>query len=262
MLTAPNPGPMTLDGTNTFIVGRYESFVIDPGPAGSAYVKALAAWMQNQGIEPRGILLTHGHPDHAGGTGELSGLLDVDVWASPLMQRDIIPRPGSVMPLLSNTCFPVDGDILRVVPSPGHSRDHVAFLLEHARLLFAGDTILGRGTSVVAPPEGNMIDYLRTLAHFRTLDPHLIAPGHGPLVEDPQAAVSHYVDHRIEREREILAVLRRGPDTIPNIVRQVYHDLNPALRDLAAASVLAHLEKLMTEGVIVEEEGLYSVAAP
>src|SRR5579872_2826574 len=176
--TAPNPGPKTLDGTHAYVVGRDKAYVIDPGPAVPNWTNELAARVKAAALRVEAIVLTHGHPDHAPAATELSQLL----------------RAGDALE--------TDGDRLIVIETPGHSPDHLGFWLEGAKVLFSGDTILGRGTSLVAPPEGDMQLYMRTLDTLRRLSPLLIAPGHGPIVRDPLTTIDQYIDHRRARERQ------------------------------------------------------------
>src|SRR5207248_1357671 len=126
-----------------------------------------------------------------------------------------------------------DYDRLCVVPAPGHSPDHVALWLETARVSFTGDVILGQGTTLVAPPEGDMAAYMRTLATLKALDARLIAPGHGPIVEDPAAVIDEYIRHRQDREQQVLAALQTGPATESELVARIYADVDPRLHDLA-----------------------------
>ncbi len=250
MFTAPNPGPKTLDGTHSFVVGRSTAYVIDPGPAHAAYQDQLGDWLDHAGVRVVAILLSHGHPDHAPGAARLAASLSVPVWSSDqLATEENIALPVD-RTYGSNQSFPTDDDTLHVVPSPGHSEDHVAFWLEGARILFAGDSILGRGTTLVAPPQGNMIRYMETLQRLQNLDARVIAPGHGPLITNPAAKIREYLRHREEREAQILEALRDGPATIQELVEGLYRDVDTRLHGLAAGSVQAQLDKLEIEGQV------------
>ncbi len=248
MFTAPNPGPKTLDGTHSFVVGRSTAYLIDPGPAHAAYQEQLGDWLRNAGTRVVAILLSHGHPDHAPGAARLAASLSVPVWSSDrLATEENLALPVD-RTYGANQSFPTDGDTLHVVPSPGHSEDHVAFWLEGARVLFSGDTILGRGTTLIAPPQGNMIRYMETLLRFQNLDARLIAPGHGPLITNPAAKIREYLRHREQREAQVVEALRDGPATIQELVERLYQDVDPRLHGLAAGSIQAQLEKLEIEG--------------
>lgn len=252
MFTAPNPGPKTLSGTHTYIVGRDHAYVVDPGPELADYQKMLARWLRQGSYQVEGILLTHGHPDHAPGAGPLQQLVSAPIWASERTPAHQVSGVGVNRRFHDGESFVVDGDVLRVIATPGHTPDHVVFWLEGARILFAGDTILGQGTSVIAPPEGDMHDYLTTLQMLQALHPSLLAPGHGPLVIDPAAKIAEYLAHRRQREEQILDALRGGSASLPEIVQRVYRDIDPRLQELAAASTQAQLAKLLTEGRVVQ----------
>jgi glyoxylase-like metal-dependent hydrolase (beta-lactamase superfamily II) len=254
--TAPNPGPKTLAGTRTYAVGSSEACVIDPGPALTGYQRSLADSLLSRGITVRAILLTHGHPDHAPGATLLAAQLGAQVFASPGLD----PRQARVTPdhrFRPVESYAVDGDTLSALPSPGHSNDHVAFWLAGARILFTGDVILGEGSSLVAPPEGDMSLYMETLEKFRRLGPALIAPGHGPTVRDPMQKIQEYIQHRLLRERNLLSVLSGGPGTVDELVSRLYADIDPRLHELAKGSTLAQLGKLEKEGRVTKEAERY-----
>ena len=221
-LTAPNPGPMTLGGTNTYVVGRDPAVVIDPGPDDSGHIEAI-----REVTEARGgigtVLLTHSHSDHAGGV-EALGL-----------------KPAR----------PADGENvagLRALATPGHAADHFCFLLDRA--CFTGDLILGEGSTIVGPREmgGSLADYMRSLERLRELDLTTIYPGHGPEVTDPEAKIAEYIEHRMMRERRLVAALERGERSKAALLAEVWDDVPEQLRGAAAIAMQAHLEKLEDEG--------------
>lgn len=245
-LRAPNPSPMTLDGTNSYVivVGPGESVVVDPGPAIDEHVISLMTTAQDLGTRIVAILVTHGHPDHAPGAPGLSKLVDAPVLAHP------------------NAEFPHDQDVagqtqlsyvdatIDVIEAPGHSVDHLVFYLREEKALFTGDVVLGVGTVVIAPPGGSMRVYQRTLEQLLRdfSGAARIYGGHGPPVDDPRAKLVEYIEHRKERERQLIAQLRLGPATIPQIVRRVYAGVDPSLWRAAARQMLAYLEALEREG--------------
>lgn len=248
LFTAPNPGPKTLTGTHTYAVGEHDIYIIDPGPDIPHHVVRVAEFATAGTRRARGILLTHGHPDHAPAGRRLAGMLEIPVWASEAMPAEDAQELGVTHRFGDGHRWTVSGDELVALHTPGHTRDHAAFWMPGAAILFAGDTILGRGTTLIAPPEGDMIEYLRTLERLKNLQPKFIAPGHGPMVEDPAGCIDGYIRHRREREMQILEVLQRNPGTVAAIVRRVYQDVDPRLYELAGGSVEAQLIKLEREG--------------
>jgi glyoxylase-like metal-dependent hydrolase (beta-lactamase superfamily II) len=212
---ADNPSPLTLAGTNTYVVGRW---VVDPGPNDPRHLSAVER-AAARGIE--GVVLTHGHADHAAGAERLD---------APVM------RPG-------------EGEEVgpfRAIATPGHSPDHVCLL--HGRVCFTGDTVLGEGSVFVAPGEGSLSAYLTSLRRLRTLDLEVLCPGHGPYVWAPRAKLDEYIAHRLERGRGLLAILRSGLRTRDELLDAAWPDAPPALRPAAELSLGAHLEKLHEEG--------------
>jgi glyoxylase-like metal-dependent hydrolase (beta-lactamase superfamily II) len=233
---APNPGPFTLEGTNTWIVGEDPSVVIDPGPDDAGHILAVLEEAGSVGT----VLLTHRHPDHAPGAARLAEAARATVLAFDA-------REGARR-LIDGETVPVGDLQLRVIHTAGHTPDHVCFLLEPEGLLFTGDTVLGRGTSVVNPPEGDMAAYINSLQHLRRLGARSIYPGHGPVVFDATAKLDEYLAHRALRERQILAALAAGARTALEIVPEAYQDdVPPEMHPAAARSVLAHLLKLERE---------------
>jgi len=236
---APNPGPFTLEGTNTWIVGDGPALVIDPGPDDRAHVEAVAI----QAGAVAAILLTHHHPDHAPGAALLAQVTGAPVLA-------LRPASGEE-PLAGGQTVRAGTAALRVVPTPGHSPDHVVFHAPESGTMFTGDVVLGRGTSVVDPPEGDLKAYLESLLALLALQPRVLYPGHGPIVTDGAAKLREYLAHREERERQVLAGLEDGPKTPQELVPDIYADHPVELHPAASRSVLAHLLKLEAEGRVV-----------
>jgi glyoxylase-like metal-dependent hydrolase (beta-lactamase superfamily II) len=243
---APNPGPFTLEGTNTWLVGDGPVAIIDPGPDLASHRDAILAAVVEIG-PVHVVLLTHHHPDHAPGAPALADRLGVQILAhTPL---------GGELPLAPGEVVPVGGGDLVAVHTPGHTPDHLAFHEPSTGGLFTGDAVLGRGTSVIDPPEGDLGRYLASLRDMLALGPRTIYPGHGPTVEDAQGLLRQYLEHRAERERQILAALQDGPRTAEEVVPLVYMGYPADLYPAAARSVLAHLLELEARGV-VERDGL------
>jgi glyoxylase-like metal-dependent hydrolase (beta-lactamase superfamily II) len=234
---APNPGPMTLEGTNTWIVGGDPAVVIDPGPDDAGHLEAVRSEAGQVGA----ILLTHRHPDHAPGAAALARACGAPVYAWR-------PDPGE-SPLRAGQEISAGGGLTLVaVHTPGHTPDHVVFFVPSLGALFTGDAVLGRGTSVIDPPEGDLVAYLRSLDAMAALDPRTIYPGHGPAVWSAAEKIAEYRAHREERERQVLDALAPGARTPEEIVETVYAEYPPDVHALAARSVLAHLLKLEREG--------------
>ena len=235
-ILAPNPGVRELDGTNTWIVGRWPAAVIDPGVDDPAHLAEVLEAAGRVGA----ILLSHDHPDHAPGAATLASRTGAPVLAAGRVEGRERLRDGEAIRM--------PGVHLVTVAAPGHTPDHVAFSLPEDRALFTGDTVLGRGTSVIDPPEGDLTQYLRSLHRLRELEPRTIYPGHGPVVLDALGKLDEYLAHRQMREEQVLAGLAEGPRTPEELVPEIYGDYPFELHPLAARSVLAHLLKLEAEG--------------
>jgi glyoxylase-like metal-dependent hydrolase (beta-lactamase superfamily II) len=228
LVRAPNPGPMTLDGTNTWVLrapGAEFATVIDPGPLDEGHLERVAA------LGPyRQILLTHGHDDHIGGADRLAEMLGgVPVGSVP------VPRPA-------------DGLTIEALATPGHTADSVCFLAAsgNARLMFTGDTILGRGSTVVAWPDGDLGAYLSSLGTLSAY-PLMMLPGHGPVRADCAEMAAAYVAHRRERLGQVRAAMAAGADTAEAIVDAVYPEIDPTIRFAAEMSARAQLDYLRRE---------------
>lgn len=233
---APNPGVRELEGTNTWVVGDAPAIVIDPGPDDRGHLQEVLHTAGRIGT----ILLTHDHPDHAPGAATLSAMSEAEVRAA---------RPDAGFERIRDDEEVTAGAArVRAIATPGHSPDHLAFFLEEGRGLFTGDTVLGRGTSVIDPPEGDLAQYLRSLRRMQDLRPRTIYPGHGPVVLDAAAKLEEYLAHREERERQVVEALAEGLATPEQMVPTIYAGYPPEVHELAARSLLAHLLKLESEG--------------
>jgi glyoxylase-like metal-dependent hydrolase (beta-lactamase superfamily II) len=237
-IRADNPGPFSLTGTNSWIVGRAPAWVIDPGPALPAHLDALEAELTARG-GLAGIALTHDHADHA----EAVPALRERLGAAPVAAA----RGAVELPL-------DDGDRagpLEALATPGHAPDHLAFVLGD-EIAFSGDAVLGAGSVFVAPDPGALAGYLGGLARLRARKLTLICPGHGPLVEDPATKLDEYVAHRLERERVLLDALARGLRSTHELLDAAWADAPAVLRPAAAVTLAAHLDKLADEGRLPE----------
>jgi glyoxylase-like metal-dependent hydrolase (beta-lactamase superfamily II) len=249
---APNASSMTLDGTNTYVVGAPgsgEAALVDPGPTDAEHLRRVREVLTARDAACRWILVTHRHLDHSAAARP---------WAAELGAR-VVARSADVAGPGGRTVGPGDrvelaGAPVEVVPTPGHTEDHVAFRLPNGVVL-AGDHVLGRGTSVVTHPEGDLTAYLESLRRVRDLGPDALYPGHGPeLREDPTAVLDYYLAHRRFREQQVLALLEPGAGVaVGTLVARIYHDVDRRLWPSAEQSTRAALEKLRREGALVVE---------
>ena len=249
-IVAPNAGPFTGAGTNTYLVGIDEVAVIDPGPDDKRHIDAIVGASMKERV--RWVLLTHTHQDHSPGTARLVKATGAEVLAfGRRMDKD-----GAVVPdRLIDEGDTIEGTEfgLEVLATPGHAPDHVCFLLEEERVLFTGDTVLEGMYSVIHPSRGgDMAAYLSSLGRLEKLRLSRICPGHGDVIEEPRARIQEYVAHRVDREKQVLRALKAGPSRIPELVAAVYagQDLPPALVEAAGWQVHAQLLKLKAEGVV------------
>ncbi len=241
-VVAPNPGPYTGPGTNTWIVDAGPVVaVIDPGPDDDAHLEALNRHLAGRTASV--VLVTHGHPDHL-----------------PLAERFARPHHASVRryPELG------DGDIVRAgntnltaLYTPGHSADHLCFWIPQARMMFTGDLILGQGSSMVTYPEGDVAAYLRSLDRLAALKPLILFPGHWDPVKNAMAKIDEYRRHRLAREAQVLAAVRLSPGTAAELTRHVYGELEEKLMVAAEMTLRAHLRKLVDDGVVREDGEVY-----
>jgi len=242
-IVGPNAGFMTGPGTNTYLIGIDEVVVVDPGPVDDGHLDAILGC---GGDRIRWVAVTHHHPDHAPGAVALCERTGAELLA---FDRREGVRPDRKL---------ADGDRieatefrLRAVHTPGHSSDHLCYLLEEERMLLSGDHIMEGSTVVIKPPDGNMGDYLRSLEKVRALRLRSIAPGHGRLIERPQEVIDWYIAHRLEREAKVLAALTEaGSAKVDQLVPMVYADVPDGLYPVARYSLHAHLLKLAEDGKV------------
>jgi glyoxylase-like metal-dependent hydrolase (beta-lactamase superfamily II) len=231
-VVAPNPGPMTLAGTNTYLYGSEPCVVIDPGPDEVGHLDAVRAAAERRGGIGL-VLLTHSHGDHAAGAAALAIAAEGEGDDSPVI-------------------LPADGEEyggLRALATPGHAADHVCFLTGDG-VCFSGDLVLGEGSTFVPPDGGSLAAYMDSLRLLQAEPIELICPGHGPWVTDPAAKLAEYVEHREMRERRLLAALDRGERSREALLAEAWNDVPEQLRPAAALVMEAHLQKLEKEGLL------------
>lgn len=246
-LRAPNPGPMTGRGTNTYLLGQREVIVIDPGPAIPAHIDAI---LHHAPGPIRWILVTHTHLDHSPAARELAERSGATVagYPPPAMGRqDHRFVPDRV--LAGQDTIAIEDLTLQAVHTPGHASNHLCYWQEDSRTLFTGDHIIDGSTVVIDPPDGDMGDYLASLHKLKTLAAATLMPGHGEPLPDPVAAIDALIAHRLRRETKVLQALRPDqPLTIDELLPTVYADVDARLHGVAARSLLAHLLKLECDG--------------
>jgi glyoxylase-like metal-dependent hydrolase (beta-lactamase superfamily II) len=241
-IRAHNPSPMTLDGTRTYMVGTARVAIIDPGPLLPAHLQAVA---EATGVAAKSvILITHAHPDHNEGARALAARLRAEI---------VYARNG--------TTIDTDAGELLALATPGHTPDHMAYFLEGERAVFCGDLMTGgMDTALVAPPEGDLADYLHSLERIRALNPAVIYPAHGPPFEDAQQTIDRYVQHRMERIEQVVVALGKGPRSAAALVDRVYGaQLGSELRRYAESAVEAYLAYLAAGGRVVLSNGKWSL---
>ncbi len=251
VVVAPNPGPMTLEGTNTYLLGAPGSgsvVVVDPGPDLPAHRAAVEAAVREADAEVAVVVVTHHHADHAGAAGWAAS------WGARLLGGDPALVPG-VERLADGGGVEAGGVAIEAVATPGHASDHLCLRVPATGVVLTGDHVLGRGTTVVAWPDGDMAAYLGSLRRLRSLAATRLYPGHGPVLDDPATVVATYLAHRLQREEQVLAALVAGDRTAGDVVARVYADVDPALHPAAERSVRAHLDKLVAEGRVRADGG-------
>ena len=268
-ITAPNPGPMTGPGTNTYLVGAGKCWTaIDPGPLNEPHLQAILGALATLSGSPVGtlsqVLVTHTHNDHSPGAAALSAATGAPVYGrtaahpqwqdtSFAPQREL--QHGERLPL-------ADGVTLRVIHTPGHASNHLCYLLEEERTLFTGDHVMQGSTVVINPPDGDMVAYLNSLTMLLDVELDWLAPGHGFLVAEPHAVLRALLAHRLKREAKVVAALQAlGSAPIDALLERVYDDVPAALHPMAQRSLLAHLRKLEADGAATNEAEIWRASA-
>ncbi|MGO7046074.1 MBL fold metallo-hydrolase [Rhizobium johnstonii] len=271
-ITVNNPGPFTFFGTNSYIVGSSSVAVIDPGPEDEAHFAALMAALGGRAVTH--IFISHTHRDHSplakrlqAATGAVTVAQGPHRPARPLRDGEINPFAESSdlsfvpdITLSDGQTLSGDGWALSAVLTPGHTANHAAFALQGRDILFSGDHVMAWSTSIVAPPDGSMADYMESLDRLIARDDRLLLPGHGGPVTEPAGFLRALKAHRLRREQAVLARVQAGDRQIAEMVKVIYRDTDPKLHGAAALSVLAHIEDLLERGEIAAD-GPPSLAA-
>jgi glyoxylase-like metal-dependent hydrolase (beta-lactamase superfamily II) len=258
-----NPSPFTFTGTNSYIVGKGKVAIIDPGPDSEEHAKALLDAVKGETVTH--IIVTHTHNDHSPNTARIKAATGAVVYAEgphrasrPRYETEIISSESGAdrdfrpdVTVRDGETISGDGWALEAVATPGHTANHMAFAWRDRKFLFAGDHVMGWSTSIVAPPDGSMIDYMASLEKLTQRDDDLYFSGHGPEIPDGPKFVRFLIRHRLAREASILHRLARGEADIPTLVRAIYIGIDPRLTEAAGYSVLAHLEDLVARKVVV-----------
>ncbi|MGO7211149.1 MBL fold metallo-hydrolase [Rhizobium ruizarguesonis] len=264
-ITANNPGPFTFFGTNSYIVGSSSVAVIDPGPEDEAHYQALMAALGGRAVTH--IFVSHTHRDHSplsqrlqAATGAVTVGQGPHRPARPLREGEINPFSESSdlsfvpdITLSDGQTLSGDGWALTAVLTPGHTANHAAFALAGRDILFSGDHVMAWSTSIVAPPDGSMADYMASLERLMERQDRLLLPGHGGPVTEPSTFLRALKAHRLKREQAVLARVRAGDERIGEMVKVIYRDTDPKLHGAAALSVLAHIEDLLERGEIAAD---------
>jgi glyoxylase-like metal-dependent hydrolase (beta-lactamase superfamily II) len=265
-----NPGPFTFTGTLTYILGRGRVAIVDPGPANEAHIATLLNAVKGETVSH--IFVTHTHRDHSPAVPAIKAATGARTYgegphraARPLHIGEQNPLDSSGdhdfkpdVRLRDGEIVRGDGWTLEAITTPGHTANHMAYAFREANALLCGDHVMGWATSIVAPPDGAMSDYMNSLNKLAARREQVYYPGHGPAIPDGPRFVQMYIAHRKARERSILARLEKGECDIPTMVRAIYIGIDPRLVGAAGLSVLAHLEDLVARGV-VETKGAPSI---
>ncbi len=247
-ITAGNGSVFTGPGTNTYLVGKEEVTVIDPGPAMQEHIDVIAAAAPNI----KQILVTHTHPDHSPGVRLLKENLDVPAYGmltNSSKNQDQTFSPERILD--DGEVFQEEEFSIEVVHTPGHASNHLCFILKEEKLIFTGDHIMNGSTVVIGPPDGNMKQYIQSLEKLKDYDIEKIAPGHGELLENPHEVADWIINHRLEREKKVFQALQEATKGTPDsLVEKVYDDVDSSLFPIAKASLLAHLIKLEEDQLI------------
>jgi glyoxylase-like metal-dependent hydrolase (beta-lactamase superfamily II) len=259
-ITAPNPGPMTGPGTNSYIIGTEELALIDPGPAITSHINAIVDYVAGR---LKWILVTHTHRDHSPAAQPIAEATGASLIGN------VIPNDGfqdetftCASAVKQDDCIRSKNFTIRALLTPGHVSNHVCYLVEEDKILITGDHMMQGSTVVIVPPAGNMSDYIESLRRMLKYSIEFVAPGHGTLIEEPHKEIQRLIEHRLGREKKVFSVLEQvGQSGLEELVPIVYDDVDPSLHQWAALSLSAHLIKLQADGKVTENEGAWSASS-
>lgn len=254
LLHAFNPGPMTGAGNNTYLIPGRRTVLIDAGTGDPRHLEAIGQALDRYGVELSAVLVTHAHGDHASGAEAIARRWpDAAFLKFPSPERDG-KYPVAWQPIAPGERMAAGDGTLTAIHTPGHAPDHLVFWDEASRTVFSGDLAVAGTTVVILWSQGGSVtDYLASLRRVMALEPARLLPAHGPAIDDPRALLTSYIQHRQEREQQVLAALGRGQATIDEMVASIYPELQTPLRRMAAESVRAHLAKLEQEGRVARD---------
>jgi len=262
-LLAHNPSAFTYFGTQTYLVGGNELAIVDPGPDLPEHLDAIERAISGRPVVA--IMCTHTHRDHSPGARPLAERTGAPiVGCAPLALETVGPRADASFDgdyradrvLADEDSIEIDGEPIVAVATPGHTSNHLCFAWDGA--LFSGDHVMGWSTTVVVPPDGDMAAYMQSLTKLRQRDDRIYYPAHGPAVTNPQQYTRHLLGHRMQREKQILGLVRTRPRDVPDIVANAYSGLDPRLTTAAGGSVLAHLLDLERRGLVEQQQDLWT----